>query len=336
MQERGIHMKERIFSGVQPSGIPTLGNYIGAMKSFVDLQDQYDAIYCVVNQHAITVNQDPETLRQRTKQLAALYLAIGIDPQKATIFVQSDVPAHTKASWLVTCLTGLGELERMTQFKDKAQKQQSVGAGLLCYPALMVSDIILYQAKYVPVGDDQRQHLELTRNFVDRFNNRFGENCLVKPEGVYPKAGSRVMSLQDPSSKMSKSDSNPKGYISLLDDPKQMIKKIKSAVTDSLGQVKYDPENQAGLANLMAIYSSLSGQSLESIEANYQGKGYGPFKQDLADLLVATLQPIQERYQALMTSDELLDILSQGAIKANELANQTLAIMEDKMGIAYR
>ncbi|MGF3076410.1 tryptophan--tRNA ligase [Facklamia sp. P12945] len=329
-------MKETIFSGVQPSSIPTLGNYIGAMKSFVDLQDKYQATYCIVNQHAITVPQDPEILVRQTKQLAALYLAIGIDPNKSTVFVQSEVPAHSQIAWLITCQIGVGELERMTQYKDKSAKQESVGAGLLCYPALMVGDIVLYDAKYVPVGDDQRQHIELTRNFVDRFNNRYGEDILVKPEPIYPNAGKRVMSLQDPSRKMSKSDENEKSKISMLDEPRQIIKKIKSAVTDSIGVVNYDTANQAGLSNLIEIYASLSEQPIKKIVNQYHDLGYGRFKSDLADLVVSVLEPIQKRYNQLIAGDELYDILSIGATKANETASQTLARMEKVMGIRYR
>ena len=289
-------MKEKVFSGVQPSGIPTIGNYIGAMKGFVDLQDSYDAIYSVVNQHAITVPQDPKLLKQMTRQLAALYLAIGIDPKKAILFVQSDVPAHAQIAWIIQCMTGLGELERMTQFKDKARKQEAVNAGLLAYPTLMVGDIVLYDANFVPVGDDQKQHLELTRNFVDRFNSRFGDNLLVKPEPLIPEEGGRIMSLQDPTSKMSKSDTNTKAFVSMLDTPKQITKKIKSAVTDSIGEVNYDKENQPAVANLLQIFASFSGKSIDSIVSDYSGQGYGNFKGDLADLVVSTIEPIQERY----------------------------------------
>ena len=283
-------MKPTIFSGVQPTGIPTLGNYIGAMKGFVDLQHNYDATYCIVNQHALTVPQDPAKLKEQTLQLAALYLALGIDPNVANIFVQSDVPAHSQAAWMVMCMTGIGELERMTQFKDKATKQESVGAGLLVYPPLMVADIILYDAQYVPVGDDQKQHIELTRNFVDRFNARFGDDILVKPEAIFPKAGSRVKSLQDPLSKMSKSDKNEKSFILLLDEPKAITKKIKGAVTDSLGTVKYDEENQPGVANLLNIFSSLSGRTIDDLVEDYGDTGYGRFKGDLAELVVDTLE----------------------------------------------
>ena len=328
-------MKEAIFSGVQPTGIPTIGNYIGAMKSFVSLQDTFQATYCIVNQHAITVLQDPQVLRQQTKQLAALYLAIGIDPNKSTIFVQSDVPAHTQAAWLITCQIGLGELERMTQFKDKAAKQEAVTAGLLCYPALMVADIILYKAKYVPVGDDQKQHLELTRNFVDRFNNRFGDHILIKPEPIYPKSGARIMSLQDPTCKMSKSDKNKKAFILLLDQPQQIIKKVKSAVTDSIGLVNYDKEKQPAISNLLEIYSIFSDRSIEDLVNEYHDAGYGRFKSDLADQIVSVLEPIQARYQALINSNELDDILLKGAKEANEVASATLSQMEKIMGIAY-
>lgn len=327
--------KQRIFSGVQPSGFPTIGNYIGAMKGFVELQDDYDAVYCVVNQHAITVPQDPVTLKENTKTLAALYLAVGIDPEKSIIFIQSDVPAHAQAAWLIQCHLGIGELERMTQYKDKALKQESVSAGLLTYPALMVADIILYDAHYVPVGDDQRQHIELTRDFVDRFNHRYGikEELLIKPEGLYPKNGTRVMSLQDPTAKMSKSDPNQKAYISLLDTPKQISKKIKSAVTDSIGEVNYDKVNQPAVSNLLEIYASLSGRPIDDIVGEYHGLGYGQFKSDLADLSVDTIQPIQERYEKLINHEDLDAILQNGAERANEIAIQTLARMEEAIGI---
>lgn len=326
-------MKPTIFSGVQPSGIPTIGNYIGAMRGFAQLQDDYDATYCIVNQHAITVPQDPETLRQKTRQLAALYISIGIDPKKSTIFVQSDVPAHTQAAWIVMCNTGIGELERMTQYKDKSSKQESVGAGLLVYPPLMVADIVLYDAQFVPVGDDQKQHIELTRDFVDRFNARYGESILVKPEGIFPKAGGRVMSLQDPTSKMSKSDANPKAYISMLGDSKVITKKIKGAVTDSLGIVQYDKKNQPAIANLLEMYSVLIDESIDSIVARYAGQGYGKFKGDLAELVVSVLEPIQKRYEELLAGDELDKILEEGAIKASEVANRTLARMEKAIGL---
>lgn len=327
-------MKQKVFSGVQPTGIPTLGNYVGAMKRFVELQDTYDTTYSIVNQHAITVPQDPKKLQEMTLNLAALYLAIGIDPKKSTIFVQSDVPAHSQVAWIIQCMTGIGELERMTQFKDKSQKQEAVNAGLLAYPALMVGDIILYNADLVPVGDDQKQHLELTRNFVDRFNGRYGD-VLVKPEPMIQQEGSRVMSLQDPLSKMSKSDVNPRGYILLLDEPKTITKKIKSAVTDSVGQINYDPENQPAITNLLHIYTQLTERSIDEIVAQYEGQGYGPFKGDLAEIVVEKLAPIQERYHSLRESEELRDILNEGAKKANEVAGTTLAKIEKLIGLSY-
>ena len=328
-------MKEKVFSGVQPSGIPTIGNYIGAMKGFVDLQDSYDTIYSIVNQHAITVPQDPKLLKQMTRQLAALYLAIGIDSKKAILFVQSDVPAHAQMAWIIQCMTGLGELERMTQFKDKARKQEAVNAGLLAYPTLMVGDIVLYDANFVPVGDDQKQHLELTRNFVDRFNFRYNDDLLVKPEPLIPEEGGRIMSLQDPTSKMSKSDTNTKSFVSMLDTPKQITKKIKSAVTDSIGEVNYDKENQPAVANLLQIYASFSGKSIDSIVSDYSGQGYGNFKGDLADLVVSTLEPIQERYESLLTSSDLDDILQDGAKRASAIAESTLSRVEKTIGLTY-
>ena len=263
--------KKRIFSGVQPSAIPTIGNYIGAMKNFVALQDEYDCTYCIVNQHAITVPQDPKKLKEQTRSLAALYLAIGLDPEKSTIFVQSEVPAHAQAAWIVQCNVGVGELERMTQYKDKSQKQQSVSAGLLTYPPLMVADIVLYNAEVVPVGEDQKQHMELTRDFVERFNSRYGNGnkLLVMPEPFIPKAGARVMSLQTPTKKMSKSDANVKEYISMLDEPAVIRKKIKSAVTDSSGVIEFDPVEKPGVSNLLTIFSAFSGESIESLVARF-------------------------------------------------------------------
>ncbi|OYQ67441.1 tryptophan--tRNA ligase [Aerococcus sp. 1KP-2016] len=329
-------MTKRIFSGVQPSGTPTIGNYIGAMKQFTELQNDFDAYYCVVNEHAITVAQDPEELRKNTRSLAALYIALGVDPEKATIFIQSQVPAHAQAAWIVQCLTPLGELERMTQFKDKSAKQGSVSAGLLTYPPLMVADIILYQSDLVPVGDDQKQHLELTRNFVERFNNRFTgkkeAGILTMPEFYAPKEGGRIMSLQDPLKKMSKSDENQKGFVSLLDDPKVIMKKIKSAVTDSSGEISYDKENKPGVSNLLTIYSSMSERAVDDIVAEYADAGYGKFKQDLADVVISVLEPMQARYDKLMASSELDDILADGAKRANEVASETLAKMEKAIG----
>ena len=327
--------KKRIFSGVQPSAIPTIGNYIGAMKNFVALQDEYDCTYCIVNQHAITVPQDPKKLKEQTRSLAALYLAIGLDPEKSTIFVQSEVPAHAQAAWIVQCNVGVGELERMTQYKDKSQKQQSVSAGLLTYPPLMVADIVLYNAEVVPVGEDQKQHMELTRDFVERFNSRYGNGnkLLVLPEPFIPKAGARVMSLQTPTKKMSKSDANVKEYISMLDEPAVIRKKIKSAVTDSSGVIEFDPAEKPGVSNLLTIFSAFSGESIDSLVDRFKGVGYGQFKEELADAIIAVMEPIQERYYELLKSDKLDAILDEGAKKANYVANKTLRKMEKAVGL---
>jgi tryptophanyl-tRNA synthetase len=332
---------ETIFSGIQPSGIPTIGNYIGAMKQFVDLQNQYTCYFCIVDEHAITVPQDPQKLRQQIRGLAALYLAVGLDPKKATIFIQSEVSAHAEAAWIIQCNTTIGELERMTQFKDKSQKngRTGVSAGLLTYPPLMVGDIILYNANLVPVGDDQKQHLELTRDFVERFNKRYAQKnqeILVMPEVKIPEQGGRVMSLQDPTSKMSKSDPNSKGFISMLDEPAVIRKKIKSAVTDSTGIIEYDPENKPGISNLLSIFSAVSGRSIDDLVAAYEGKGYGDFKSDLAEAVVALLVPIQERYNELLNSDELDDILDNGAQQARLVANKTLQRMKNAVGLGRK
>lgn len=325
-------MKKKVFSGVQPSGTVTIGNYIGAIKNFVALQDDYDCTYCIVNQHAITVPQDPKELKERTRGLAALYIACGVDPEKSIIFVQSEVPAHAQAAWIVQCNTYIGELERMTQFKDKSAKQDAISAGLLTYPPLMVADIVLYDADLVPVGEDQKQHLELTRDFVQRFNNRY-EGELVMPEPFIPKAGGRIMSLQAPTSKMSKSDKNLKGFISMLDDPKVIRKKIKSAKTDSSGVIEYDKENKPGISNLLTIFANFSNKSIPELEQEFAGSGYGDFKEKLADAVIAVLEPIQERYSKLMESDELDHILDEGAKRANEYASKTLDRMETAMGL---
>lgn len=332
---------DTIFSGIQPSGIPTIGNYIGAMQQFIALQNDYNCYYCVVDEHAITVPQDRLKLREQTLSLAALYLAVGLDPQKATIFIQSEVAAHAEAAWIVQCNTTIGELERMTQFKDKSQKsgQTSVSAALLTYPPLMVADIILYGSNLVPVGEDQKQHLELTRDFVDRFNSRYGSDkqpILIKPEVKIPKHGARIMSLQEPTKKMSKSDANAKGYISMLDDPAVIRKKIKSAVTDSSGKIEYDVENKPGISNLLTIFSAMTGQSVTELAEQYADSGYGQFKTDLGDAIVEVLEPIQQRQKELLASDELDNILNEGAEKANKVAKKTLQRMRNAVGLGRK
>lgn len=332
---------ETIFSGIQPSGIPTIGNYIGAMKQFIELQNTFNCYYCIVDEHAITVQQDPQKLRQQTRSLAALYLAIGLDPEKATIFIQSEVSAHAEAAWIIQCNTTIGELERMTQFKDKSKKngRTGVSAGLLTYPPLMVGDIVLYNANLVPVGDDQKQHLELTRDFVERFNKRYAQKnqeILVMPEVKIAEQGGRVMSLQDPLSKMSKSDANPKGFISMLDDPAIIRKKIKSAVTDSTGIIEYDVENKPGITNLLNIFSAVTNRPVSELVSAYQDKGYGEFKTDVAEAVVELLEPIQQRYNELLVSDELDDILDQGAVQARAVANKTLQRMKNAIGLGRK
>jgi len=339
--DKGGYLMKTIFSGIQPSGIPTIGNYIGALKQFVDLQNDYHCYFCIVDEHAITVPQDPQKLRQKIKGLAALYLAVGIDPKKAIIFIQSEVSAHAEAAWIVQCNTSLGDLERMTQFKDKSQKngRTSVSSGLLTYPPLMVADIILYNSDLVPVGEDQKQHLELTRDFVERFNYRYGQanqEILVKPAVQISKHGSRIMSLQDPTKKMSKSDTNSKGYISMLDEPALIRKKIKSAVTDSTGVIEYNPAEKPGISNLITIFSAATGQTVDEIATLYQGKGYGEFKTDLAEAVVALLEPIQIRYKELLQSEELDLILDNGAQAAREVANKTLQRMKNAVGLGRK
>ncbi|MDT0159785.1 tryptophan--tRNA ligase [Bacillus sp. AG4(2022)] len=324
-----------IFSGIQPSGTLTLGNYIGAMKQFVELQNEYNCYFCIVDQHAITVQQDRMELRKNIRSLAALYLAVGIDPEKATLFIQSEVPAHAQAGWMMQCVSYIGELERMTQFKDKSHGKEAVSSGLLTYPPLMAADILLYKTDLVPVGEDQKQHLELTRDLAERFNKKYNDIFTI-PEVRIAKVGARVMSLQDPAKKMSKSDSNKKSFISLLDDQKQIEKKIKSAVTDSEGIVKFDKENKPGVSNLLSIYSILSGRTIDEIEAQYEGKGYGDFKGDLAKVVVDTIVPIQEKYTQLMESSELDEILDRGAEKAQFTANKMLAKMENAMGLGRK
>ena len=323
---------EVIFSGIQPSGTLTLGNYLGALKQFTELQNDHECYFCIVDEHAITVPQDRLKLRENIRSLAALYLASGIDPDRSTLFIQSEVPAHTQLGWMMQSISYMGELERMTQFKDKSEGKSAVSSALLTYPSLMAADILLYQTDIVPVGDDQKQHLELTRNLAERFNNRFNDIFTI-PEVRIPKVGARIMSLQDPTKKMSKSDENEKGFISMLDTPKKIEKKIKSAVTDSEGVVKFDKENKPGVSNLLTIYSSCTGESVETLEAKYEGRGYGDFKQDVAEAVIQLLEPIQKKYEKLIESPELDDILDQGAEKASIPANKTLKKAKKAMGL---
>jgi len=321
----------RVLSGIQPSGQLTLGNYIGALQNFVKLQHEHECFFMVVDLHAITVPQDPAQLLEQTKSVAALFLAAGIDPDKSAVYLQSQVPAHPELGWILTTLTYMGELERMTQFKEKSAGKESVGAGLFVYPSLMAADILVYNADLVPVGDDQKQHLELTRDLAHRFNTRFGETFKI-PEPYIPKVGARIMSLDDASKKMSKSNPNPGSYIAMLDSPDVIRKKISRATTDSGREVRFDPVNKPEISNLLGIYTHCSGMPIPEIEALYEGRGYGDFKKDLAEHVVNTLEPIQKRYAEIRSSGELETILRQGAEKASAVANETLRIVKEKMG----
>lgn len=322
---------KRVLSGMQSSGQLTIGNYIGALRNYVKLQHLHRCYFMVVDMHAITVPQDPAALKEQTESIASLYIAAGLDPSKASIFLQSHVHAHAELGWIMTTLTHMGELERMTQFKDKSEGKDSVGAGLFTYPSLMAADILLYNADLIPVGDDQKQHLELTRDLANRFNNRFGE-MFVMPQPYMPEIGARIMSLDDASKKMSKSSPNAGSYIAMLDEPDVIRKKLSRAVTDSGREVKYDPQNKPEVSNLMSIYSHFAEMSLVEIEAKYDAQGYGPFKKDLAEHLVAVLEPIQQRYREIRSSGEIFDILKKGAQEAAEVADQTLLEVKKRMG----
>lgn len=322
-----------IFSGIQPSGELTLGNYLGALRNFLDYQDSDECYYCIVNQHAITVPQDPKELLHNTRSLAAIYLAAGLDPKKVTLFVQSEVPEHVQLGWIMQSISYVGELERMTQYKDKAQKQgESIPTALLTYPPLMAADILLYGTNYVPVGDDQKQHMELTRDLAERFNRRFGETFVV-PDIKISEGGARIMSLQEPTKKMSKSDENQNATIRLLDTPDQIIKKLKRAQTDSDNAVRFDKDNKPGISNLMGIYRAITKDSYEAIEDMYADKGYGAFKSDIADLVVSVLEPLQQRYYELIESPELDSILDEGAAKAQAKASIMYGKVIQAMGL---
>jgi len=325
-----------VFSGIQPSGVVTIGNYLGAMRNFVQLQHQAECYFCIVDLHALTIPQDPKELYENTLKLARIYVAAGIDPSVATIFAQSHVPAHTQFGWLMEVNSYFGELSRMTQFKDKSKKAEVVTTGLFTYPALMAADILLYQATHVPVGEDQKQHLELTRDIATRLNHRFGEEFLTVTEPYIPSRseGGRIMSLQDPTAKMSKSDSDANGYISMMDTPDIIRNKIKRAVTDPGREVKYDPENKPGVSNLMVILSLCTGQSLDEISAKYDG--YGQFKKDVAEAIIATLEPIQARVKELSEPGVIEAVLARGADRAEAVARKNLELLQSKMGLVPR
>ncbi|MCB2305200.1 tryptophan--tRNA ligase [Clostridium estertheticum] len=328
--------KKVIFSGIQPSGDLTLGNYLGAIKNWVKLQDEYECYFCVVDLHAITVKQEPKDLRRRTLELLAIYLAAGIDPEKNTMFIQSHVPAHSEAAWLLTCSTYMGELSRMTQYKVKSQNSAgSIGAGLLIYPVLMAADILLYQSNLVPVGKDQLQHLEIARDIAERFNKTYSDTFVI-PEPYIGKAGDKVMDLQEPAKKMSKSGENVNGFILIMDPPEVIRKKVNRAVTDSLGVVKFNDE-QLGVRNLMTILMTITGMTIEEIEAKYEGQGYAQFKKDVAEAIVSELEPIQSKIKEYIGKKAYLEeIYKKGAEKANYVANKTLRKMQKKIGFIPR
>ncbi|HNZ49999.1 MAG TPA: tryptophan--tRNA ligase [Bacilli bacterium] len=325
-----------ILSGVKPTGIPTLGNYLGALRNFGKFQEKmkdYEFFIFVADLHAITTPQDPLELKQNIRNVAALYLACGLKPENLTLFIQSEVHEHAEMAYIMQALVYMGELERMTQYKDKVLKQtQGVSSALFTYPALMAADILLYDAKFVPVGDDQRQHLELARDLAIRFNNRFGKTFTV-PEGLIQEKGARIKDLQDPTKKMDKSTDNDRGCIFLLEPLSQIRKKIKAAVTDSDACVRFDPEQKPGIANLMTIYSVITEKSFGEIEAMYDGKGYGDFKSDLAEIVVKEIAMIQERYHYFVSSQELTTLLDEGRLRAHQLAQKKLKTVYQKMGL---
>lgn len=328
--------KKIIFSGAQPSGKLTLGNYIGALKNWVELQDEYNCYYCIVDLHAITVPQVPKDLRVRSLEALAQYIACGLDPEKNTIFIQSHVSAHAELSWVLNCMTYMGELNRMTQFKEKSKKSEAnLNSGLFTYPVLMASDILLYQTDLVPVGEDQKQHLELARDLAQRFNTKYSDTFKV-PEPYIPKFGARIMSLQEPTKKMSKSDENENAYILITDSADVIKNKLKRAVTDSLGSVKFS-DDQPGIKNLLTIYSKFSGESIEVIEQRYEGQGYGKFKQDTGEVIVEGLRPVREKYEELLNNKDYLEkIYMEGANKAEASARKTLRKVYKKVGFIPR
>ena len=327
--------KPNLLSGMQPSaGSLHLGNYLGALVNWAKMQDDYNAYYCIVDMHAITVPQDPAELRANTRRTAAQYLAAGIDHEKSALFVQSHVPAHAELAWVLNCITGMGEAGRMTQFKDKSQKSgsDSASVGLFTYPILQAADILLYQPKVVPVGEDQRQHLELTRDLATRFNSRFG-NTFQIPEAVILKETAKIYDLQNPEAKMSKSAADPKGLINIMDDTAAVVKKIKSAVTDTDGVIKFDRESKPGISNLLGIHSAISGESVSELEQRFAGAGYGALKGEVADVVVSAIEPIRNRTEELLSDPAELDrLLADGSARANAVAEETLAAVYERVG----
>ena len=329
--------KKRIFSGVQPSGKLTLGNYLGAIRNFGMLQDEYECLYCVVDLHAITVRQNPADLRRQTLEVLAQYLACGLDPQKSTLFIQSHVPAHAELAWVLNCYSMFGELSRMTQFKDKSAKHaDNVNAGLFDYPVLMAADILLYQTDMVPVGVDQLQHIELTRNIAQRFNGIYSDT-FVMPEPCIPKTGAKIMSLQDPTRKMSKSDENANGFILLMDKPEDIMRKFKRAVTDSDASIRMDWENKPGVSNMLQIYALATGQTVEQAQEAFAGKGYAEFKPAVGEAVVELLRPIREKTEDLLKNKDYLEqVYTEGAQRASYMARKTLDKVYRKVGFIKR
>ena len=326
--------RKRILSGIQPTGTPTLGNYIGAVRNWALLQPDYDCLYMVADLHALTVRQVPAELRRRTRELAALLLAVGIDPQQHILFAQSHVPAHCELSWVLACNAQFGELSRMTQFKDKSAKHpDNVNGGLFTYPVLMAADILIYNADLVPVGQDQTQHLELARVIANRFNGVYGDTFTL-PEGYVPKAGAKIMSLSEPTKKMSKSDTNVNSFVLMNDDKDTIVRKFKRAVTDSEGQVRFDRDAKPGVSNLMVIYSTFTGKSMEKIEAEFAGKGYGDFKMAVAEATADALAPVQAEYSRILADKAYVDeVLKNGAERAARIANRTVSKVYRKVGL---
>lgn len=325
--------KKVIFSGMQPSGVITLGNYLGALKNWTNLQDEYNCLYCIVDMHAITVRQDPATLRKNARNLLMQYIAAGLNPEKNVIYYQSHVSAHAELAWILNCYTYMGELSRMTQFKEKSSKHgENINAGLFTYPALMAADILLFQTDLVPVGADQKQHLELARDIATRFNGLYGDTFKV-PEPYIGKVGARVMSLQEPTSKMSKSDEDTNASIYLMDDPDAIMRKFKRAVTDSDACVRFDQETKPGISNLMSIYGAITGQTMEQIQSEFEGKGYGDFKMRVGEAVVEELRPLQARFKELSSDKTYIDsIIKKNAETANYLATKTLRKVQKKVG----
>lgn len=326
--------RKRILSGIQPTGTPTLGNYLGALRNWALLQDSYDCLYMVADLHALTVREEPAALRRHTRELAALLLAVGIDPNEHVLFVQSHVPAHTELSWILACNTQFGELSRMTQFKDKSAKHpDNVNAGLFTYPVLMAADILIYNADLVPVGQDQTQHLEIARDIAGRFNGVYGPTFTL-PEGYVPKAGAKIMSLGEPTKKMSKSDPNVNSFILMTDDKDTIVRKFKRAVTDSDGVVRFDAAEKPGVSNLMTIYAAFTGRSMQEIEAEFAGRGYGDFKLAVAETTADALAPVQAEYARLLSDKAYVDgVLKDGAARAARLAGRTVRKVYRKVGL---